>query len=510
MREIVKADYRSRVRRCRETGPCVLRRAGEPFRWRSWRGLAAPTVSTTARATSSTSARPHVRRPPAQGLEAPLRPPALLARDEKPDAPADHGTAWLTQGGARQAPLALEEARSATTASSGGSSTCSTSTTSPRRAVLLPGGMVLVRELEKVRARVARRPRLQRSRTAPRQQELWEQSGTGLLQENMFKFGRGGRSLQPEADELPGVGLRVQAGAALLPRPAVPTRRWAAATATSGRAPLRARAVRSSPDDAHLYLRPGAAPGRDHRLARPGARVVRHLQLQPSYRLAKRPPDKLGTEQSVGPRREEALHQRCARLRSLRPHKGAAPSTGPKIDIDVEAARPPVGARTIQVDLTMLPERMALRVHRHDGQAKRPVVIPPRDLRLLRAVVAILTEHFRGGVPHMGRPVQRGCSPDQRKARRVRSASVAALRAARIRAELDDRNEKPGLPHPATPRFARCPTCWSWGAGAQTGPRAWRRRTGEDWRGCRWSASWPSSSPRSQAVPATLTVGRAG
>jgi threonyl-tRNA synthetase len=58
--------------------------------------------------------------------------------------------------------------------------------------------------------------------------------------------------------------------------------------------------------------------------------------------------------------------------------------------------------------------------------------------------VAILTEHFAGAFPTWLAPVQARVLPISEKHAEYGRKVFAALRAARIRAELDDRNEKLG------------------------------------------------------------------
>src|SRR6185436_2517846 len=116
-----------------------------------------------------------------------------------------------------------------------------------------------------------------------------------------------------------------------------------------------------------------------------------------------------------------------------------------KIDIDVEDA---LGRQwqlaTIQVDLTMLPERMQCEFIDTDGQPKRPVVIHRAIFGSYDRFIAILTEHFAGAFPTWLAPVQARVLPISEKHAEYGRAVHAKLRAARIRAELDDRNEKLG------------------------------------------------------------------
>src|SRR5213078_4797503 len=118
---------------------------------------------------------------------------------------------------------------------------------------------------------------------------------------------------------------------------------------------------------------------------------------------------------------------------------------GPKIDIDV---RDVLGRQwqlaTIQVDLTMLPERMQCEYIDSDGQPKRPVVIHRAIFGSYERFIAILTEHFAGAFPTWLAPVQARVLPVSEKHAAYGRTVWEKLRAGRVRAELDERNEKLG------------------------------------------------------------------
>jgi threonyl-tRNA synthetase len=118
---------------------------------------------------------------------------------------------------------------------------------------------------------------------------------------------------------------------------------------------------------------------------------------------------------------------------------------GPKIDIDVEdALGRPWQIATIQVDLTMLPDRFALEYIDSDGQRKRPVVIHRAIFGSYERFIGLLVEHYAGAFPTWLAPVQARVIPISEKHAEYARAVHARLRAARVRAELDDRNEKLG------------------------------------------------------------------
>jgi threonyl-tRNA synthetase len=198
-------------------------------------------------------------------------------------------------------------------------------------------------------------------------------------------------------------------------------------------------------DDAHLFCRPDQLQDELTALLDLVRDWYKTFGLQPSYKLSTRPAKRLGTEAQWDDA-EKALHES---LRgnglpyALNPGDGAF--YGPKIDIDVhDALGRAWQIATIQVDLTMLPERFKLEYIDTDGQPKRPVVIHRAIFGSYERFIGIITEHYAGAFPTWLAPVQARVLPVSEKfidyARRVH----AGLREARIRAELDDRNEKLG------------------------------------------------------------------
>jgi threonyl-tRNA synthetase len=198
-------------------------------------------------------------------------------------------------------------------------------------------------------------------------------------------------------------------------------------------------------DDAHIYLRPDQVQAEITDLLDLVREWYGTFELHPSYRLATRPPDKLGTEQQWD-QAEDALHETLrANGLTYDLDKGGGAFYGPKIDIDVEDT---LGRQwqlaTIQVDLTMLPERMQCEYIDSDGQPKRPVVIHRAIFGSYERFIAILTEHFAGAFPSWLAPVQARVLPISEKHLEYATSVHARLRAARFRVGLDDRNKELG------------------------------------------------------------------
>jgi len=98
---------------------------------------------------------------------------------------------------------------------------------------------------------------------------------------------------------------------------------------------------------------------------------------------------------------------------------------------------------TVQVDYVM-PERFELEYTGSDGQKHRPVIIHRAPFGSLERFIGILIEHYAGEFPLWLAPVHAVVLPitdaQSAYARDVR----AALLAAGLRAEIDERNEKIG------------------------------------------------------------------
>ncbi|PYN38618.1 MAG: hypothetical protein DMD98_03470 [Candidatus Rokuibacteriota bacterium] len=117
---------------------------------------------------------------------------------------------------------------------------------------------------------------------------------------------------------------------------------------------------------------------------------------------------------------------------------------GPKIDVDVQDA---LGRRwqlaTVQLDFAQ-PDRFALEYIDTDGQPKRPVMVHRAIFGTFERFIGVLVEHYAGAFPTWLAPVQARVLPVSEKHAGYGRTVWEKLRAARVRAELDDRNEKLG------------------------------------------------------------------
>jgi threonyl-tRNA synthetase len=123
---------------------------------------------------------------------------------------------------------------------------------------------------------------------------------------------------------------------------------------------------------------------------------------------------------------------------------GEAAFYGPKIDFMVQDA---LGRTwqlgTVQVDYVM-PERFALEYTGSDGQKHRPVIIHRAPFGSLERFIGILIEHYAGEFPLWLAPLQAVVMPITDVQLPYAKEVQAQMKAAGIRTELDDRNEKVG------------------------------------------------------------------
>lgn len=123
---------------------------------------------------------------------------------------------------------------------------------------------------------------------------------------------------------------------------------------------------------------------------------------------------------------------------------GEAAFYGPKLDVNV---KPAIGAEytlsTCQLDFC-LPAKFQLTYVDKDGQDKTPVVIHRAILGSLDRFMAYMIEETKGKFPTWLAPVQIKVLPVSEKSLDYAQSVTAALKAAKLRVELDTSNEKIG------------------------------------------------------------------
>jgi threonyl-tRNA synthetase len=320
---------------------------------------------------------------------------------------------------------------------------------SPGAPFWLPKGMIVFRELERYsREMQDARGYLEISTPILVNRRLWEQSGHWEhYADNMFRVEAEEQVFSLKPMNCPESTLVYRAG--LRSYRDLPVR-----LAEMGRLHRNERSgtltglfrVRQfTQDDAHIYCRPDQLQDEIAGVLSLVKDFYATFALDPLFRLATRPEKAMGTAEQWD-RAEQALEEalKASGLAYVvKPGDGAF--YGPKIDIHIEDV---LGRdwqmATIQADLVMLPERFALEYIDADGQAKRPVAIHRAIFGSFERFIGVLTEHFAGAFPAWLAPVQARVLPVSAKHLQYAREVFERLRAAGLRAELDDRSEKLG------------------------------------------------------------------
>ena len=518
MREIVEADYPFvREEMPREVAIKFFMERDEPFKVEILRTLEAPTVSLYRQGDFVDLCRgPHV---PSTGQ---IRAFKLLSssgaywRGDEKNAMLQriYGTAWLTREDLEKYLWRLEEAKKRDHRKLGRElDLFDFFDVAPGAPFWLPGGMILVRELEKF-ARESLDARGYQEISTPMlvNKKLWEESGHwDLYGDNMFKV-----EVEDEVFSLKPMNCPPSTYVyrrALRSYRDLPLRYSEMGRChrneRSGTLTGLIRVRQFTQDDAHIYLRPDQLQDEITALLRLVGEWYKTFNLAPSFKLSTRPEKKLGTEEQWDAA-EQALHKalRANGLAyQLNPGDGAF--YGPKIDIDVhDVLARPWQLATIQADLTMLPERFQLEYIDSDGQPKRPVVIHRAIFGSYERFIAILTEHFAGAFPTWLAPVQARILPISLKHAEYARGVLARFREARVRVELDDRNEKLGY-RIREAQLQKVPYMLVVGEReAQSGTTSLRRRTGEDLGAVPVDRVLTEILAEIGSRSATLTVGR--
>jgi len=518
MREIATADIPfERKEMSRAEAIAFFRERGERFKVEILEGIEADRVSLYTQGDFVDLCRgPHVARTgELQAFKLLSSSGAYWRGDEKnPMLWRIYGTAWLTQAELDKYLWRLEEAKKRDHRKLGRElDLFDFYDVAPGAPFWLPNGMILVRELEKfARERLDAQGYQEISTPMLVNKRLWEQSGHWeLYQDNMFKVEVEGDifSLKPmncpEASYVYKRSLRSYRDLPLRFSEMGRDHR----NERSGTLTGLVRVRQFTQDDAHLFCRPDQVQDEITALLDLVREWYKTFDLQPSYRLATRPAKRLGAEAQWDDA-EAALHEalRANGLQyALNPGDGAF--YGPKIDIDVgDVLGRAWQIATIQVDLTMLPERFALEYIDTDGQPRRPVVIHRAIFGSYERFIGIITEHYAGAFPTWLAPVQARVLPVSEKFIDYARTVHRRLREARVRAELDDRNEKLGY-RIRDAQVRKVPYMLVVGGReAEQGTVSLRPRTGEDRGAVALDRVVADLTAEIAARAADLTVGR--
>jgi len=490
MHELVRADLPF-VRRelPRAEAIRLFRERGEPFKVEILEGIDADLVSLYRQGEFEDLCRgPHV---PSTGHVTAFKllssSGAYWRGDERnPMLQRIYGTAWLTPEELDRHLWRLEEAKKRDHRKLGRElDLFDFFDVAPGAPFWLPKGMVLVRELERF-ARESLDARGYQEIATPIliHKRLWEQSGHWEhYQDNMFQVEVEGQLFTLKPMNCPPSAYVYRR--ALRSYRDLPLRFSEMGRChrneRSGTLTGLVRVRQFTQDDAHIYCRPDQLEDEITALLELVREWYKVFTLEPSFKLSTRPEKFLGTPEQWNAA-EQALHQALkANGLAYDVDPAAGAFYGPKIDVDVQDV---LGRRwqiaTVQVDLTMLPERFQLEYIDSDGHPKRPVAIHRAIFGSYERFIGILTEHFAGAFPTWLAPVQARVLPVSEKHAEYGRTVTRRLTEARIRGELDDRNEKLGY-RIREAQLAKVPYMLVVGEReAQNGTVSLRSRAGED------------------------------
>lgn len=195
-------------------------------------------------------------------------------------------------------------------------------------------------------------------------------------------------------------------------------------------------------DDGHVFCRDDQVAAEIDRFCRGAAAFYAALGFDDlRVALSTRPPQRAGEDASWD--RAEALLAEAAAGAGMRPtlQPGEGAFYGPKLELSL---RDRLGRAwqcgTIQLDY-VLPRRFGLTYVDADGQRRAPALLHRALYGSVERFLAILLEHCGGALPAWLAPVQVLVTPIGPGQQEAAVAALAELRAAGLRAELDDRSE---------------------------------------------------------------------
>jgi threonyl-tRNA synthetase len=194
-------------------------------------------------------------------------------------------------------------------------------------------------------------------------------------------------------------------------------------------------------DDAHIFCTEDQIEEEVIRCLDFGFAMYDYFGFEPRLELSTRPDKRIGSEDMWD--RAEAALERALVKRGLQfdfnPGDGAF--YGPKIDLHMTDT---IGRSwqlgTVQLDYSM-PERFELAYTGADNAEHQPVMIHRALLGSFERFIGILIEHYAGEFPLWLAPLQTVVLPIADRHNDYASELVERLRAAGIRAEVDDRTE---------------------------------------------------------------------
>jgi threonyl-tRNA synthetase len=489
MREIAKAAYPfERQEMPRQDAIRFFRERNEPFKVEILEGLDAPTVSLYTQGDFIDLCRgPHVSSTADVKHFKLLSSSGAYWRGDEHNAMLQriYGTAWLTQEELDKHLWRLEEAKKRDHRKLGRElDLYAFHDVSPGAPFWLPNGWTIVRELEKfVREVLDARGYQEISTPILVNQKLWEQSGHwDHYRENMFLVESEEQvfSLKPmncpESTLVYRHALRSYRDLPLRFSDMGRLHR----NERSGTLTGLMRVRQFTQDDAHIYCRLDQIQDEITALLELVREWYKTFMLESFFKLSTRPPKSLGTDEQWQAAEGALTDALRANGLAFELNPGDGTFYGPKIDVGrAGRARPALAGGD---DSGRLPAAGSLRprVHRQRRARQAPGDDPPRDLRLVRALRGRAGRALRRGVPTWLAPVQARVLPISEKHIEYARTVHARLRGARLRAELDDRNEKLGY-RIRDAQVRKVPYMMVVGAReAENGTVSLRHRTGDD------------------------------
>ena len=196
-------------------------------------------------------------------------------------------------------------------------------------------------------------------------------------------------------------------------------------------------------DDAHIFCREDQIVDETRRFLNLFARVYEDMGMTDiAYKLATRPEQRAGDD-ATWDRAEKALADALtAAGLEFEYAEGEGAFYGPKLEFHLTDA---IGrtwqAGTYQLDY-VLPERLDASYVDETGARQRPVMLHRAVFGTFERFIGLLIEHYAGKLPFWLAPVQVVVATITSDANGYAEETVAMLRKAGLRAELDVRNEK--------------------------------------------------------------------
>ena len=309
-----------------------------------------------------------------------------------------------------------------------------------------PRGMALWRALEDWSREVRLEGGFSEVRTpGVVRKELWETSGHwDLYQDNMFVLSDGDHTAGLKPMNCPESMLIYKTQ--LRSYRDLPMRladySWLFRNERSGALAGMFRVRQMVQDDSHVICRDDQVIDEVNLALSLVKRQYQPFGFEPRFKLATRPEKRLGTDEFWEMAEGKLAEALAGAGIAYEMDPGGGAFYAPKIDVFIDDA---IGREwqmaTIQVDY-QLPQRFDMDYRTADGGTDRPVVIHYAIYGTFERFVGIITEHWSGAFPAWLAPVQAMVIPIADRhvdyAREVR----AALTAAGLRAEVDDRSER--------------------------------------------------------------------